>query len=323
MLIACLFLTFAVLWWGTFCLFDRDMVCPAMLFISGYALSVAVAFVSDFALPFDYHWATYGVLVAGVLLFLIPAYLFKQGYSPSIRRLSAPRVTIEFSGWALWLHAGLCFCTAVATVLTYVQVLSGLGVEIETTFSAITAMRNYGIEHPEGTGSPLLLFVSQAKKVFLVTGYFLLLVWARNCAVKQRFGDDKLLLFNCLCCGALILTEGGRGGLVAYVLAGAVLYFIFNRLMNGARVRFTMKGTLAGAVVFSVGCMGFYGMLWVSGRTSGEFDLAGVWHHTSFYLGGSVPLLDNFLETYSIGGVLISLEKKRSIQQCNNCTGWD
>lgn len=187
------------------------------------------------------------------------------------------------------------------TVFVYVQVLSGLDVEVSAA-SAVTAMRNYGIEHPEGTGSVAVLVLNQFKKVFLVTGYFLLLVWARNCAVKRHFRNDKLLLFNCLCCSILITTGGGRGGLVAYVLAGAVVYFLFDRMINGARFRFSLKGLTVGTAVFVVGCTGFYGMLWATGRTAGEFDFAGVWHHTSFCLGGSVPLLDNFLENYSIGG---------------------
>lgn len=57
------------------------------------------------------------------------------------------------------------------------------------------------------------------------------------------------------------MTEGGRGGLVAYVLAGAVLYFISNRIVNGARFRFFRKGLTVESAVFAVGCTGFYGML--------------------------------------------------------------
>ena len=301
MVIAFLVVTFAFLWWrGAFLLFDRDLASPAMLFITGYTLSVTTAFVSDFAIPFDYHWGTYVVLVSGVLLFLVSAYTFKRGYAASTKRLILPVVTVDFSRRFLWLHALLCITVTVVTIFVYVRVLSGLDVEVSAA-SAVPSMRNYGIAHAEGTGSAAVLVLNQFKKVFLVTGYFLLLVWARNCAVKRCFNDDKLLFLNCFCCGVLIMTDGGRGGLVAYVLAGTVLYFMFNRMMNGARFHFSLKVLAVGMVIFIVGCVGFYGMLWATGRTTGEFDLAGVWHHTSFYLGGSVPLLDNFLETYTIG----------------------
>ena len=324
-MITFLFVTFAFLWWATFTLFDRDLANPALLLISGYTLSVTTAFVSDFVLPFEYHWATYGVLVSGMLLFLVPAYVFKRGYVPSIRRLTPPAVAVDFSRSFLRLHALLCLTTAAVTVFVYVRVLSGLDVEVSAA-SAITAMRNYGIEHPEGTGSVAVVVLSQFKKVFLVTGYFLLLVWARNCAVKRSFMDDKLLFFNCLCCGILIMTEGGRGCLVAYVLAGAMLYFAFNRMINGVRFRFSPKGLTVGTAVFVVGCTGFYGMLWATGRTAGEFDFAGVWHHTSFYLGGSVPLLDNFLENYSIEGGTDIFGKETfysALQQINRLGIWE
>ena len=303
MVIISLFVTFAFLWWASFSLFDRDLASPALLFISGYTLSVTTAFVSDFVLPFDYHGRTYVVLLLGVLLFLGPAYVFKRGYADTapIKRLPSIVVQVNFSQSFLWLHAILCMMITAVTILVYVRVLSGLGMEVSAV-SAVPAMRNYRIEHPEGTEVAIMLILNQFQKVFLVTGYFLLLVWVRNCAVKCSFKKDKLLFFNCLCCSVLIMTDGGRGGLVSYVLAGAVLYFVFHRMLDDARFRFSLKELTAGVVVFVVGCMGFYGMLWVTGRTSGEFDLAGVWHHTSFYLGGSVPLLDNFLDTYTIEG---------------------
>ena len=196
MVIVFLVVTFALLWWGSFLLFDRDLASPAMLLISGYTLSVTTAFVSDFALPFDYHWGTYVVLVSGVLLFLVPAYTFKQGYAASTKRLIPPVVTVDFSRSFLWLHALLCITVTVVTIFVYVRVLSGLDVEVSAA-SAATSMRNYCIAHPEGTGSTAVLVVKLVQKVFLVTGYFLLLVWARNCAVKRCFNDDKLLFLNC------------------------------------------------------------------------------------------------------------------------------
>lgn len=153
------------------------------------------------------------------------------------------------------------------TVFVYVQVLSGLDVEVSAA-SAVTAMQNYGIEHPEGTGSVAVLVLNQFKKVFLVTGYFLLLVWARNCAVKRHFRNDKLLLFNCLCCSILITTGGGRGGLVAYVLAGAVVYFLFDRIDKRCEVPFFPERADGGDCGFR---RRLYGVLWdvVGDRTHG------------------------------------------------------
>lgn len=324
MLITVLFLTFVFLWFGTFVLFDRDLASPAMLLMSGYALSIAVAFVSDFAQPFDYHWETYGVLVSGIFLFLIPAYIIKRVYASTDRPSNLFRVIVNFSHSFLWIHALLCLMLTLVSIPIYVQVLSGLGVEV-STLSAITEMRNYGIEHPEGTGSGVVLILNQFKKVFIISGYFILFLWSRNCATKRRFGDDKLLLLNCVCCSAIIITEGGRGGLVAYILAGVVLYFIFDRMLNGARFRFSIKTVAIGAGIFTVGCMGFYGMLWATGRTSGEFDIAGVWHHTSFYLGGSIPLLDNFLDTYVLGEETDIFGKETfyyALQQINRLGLW-
>lgn len=142
-------------------LFDRDLASPTLLLLSGYSLSVTTAFVSDFVLPFDYHWETYGIWVSGMLLFLVPAYGLKQGYSVSIKRLIPSVVTVDFSRNFLWLYAllcltVLCLTVSVTTILVDVQVLSGLDVEVSTE-SAVMAMRNYGSAHPEGTSSVAVL----------------------------------------------------------------------------------------------------------------------------------------------------------------------
>lgn len=55
-------------------MFERDLVCPAMLLMSGYTICAVVAFVAGFSHPHDYSSETLIVLVTGTLLFLIPSY---------------------------------------------------------------------------------------------------------------------------------------------------------------------------------------------------------------------------------------------------------
>ena len=78
-------------------------------------------------------------------------------FRPSIQRLTPSAVAVDFSRNFLRLHAFVCLTTATVTVFVYVQVLSGLDVEVSAA-SAVPAMRNYGIEHPEGTGDAELRF---------------------------------------------------------------------------------------------------------------------------------------------------------------------
>lgn len=81
MLIGLLLIAFLTMWGIAFVLFERDLACPTMLLLSGYTLSVAVAFFSDFKIPFVYHSQTVFVLIVGTLLFCIPAYAIKTCYA--------------------------------------------------------------------------------------------------------------------------------------------------------------------------------------------------------------------------------------------------
>ena len=102
-------------------------------------------------------------------------------------------------------------------------------------------MRNFLITHPEAATLKELLLLNQVKKIFLIGGWFLLYIYARNCAVRWSFYVDKGLFVNLFLVLGLIGTGGGRGGLVAFLVGGIGLYGFFNYVYNGARIRISLK----------------------------------------------------------------------------------
>lgn len=303
MLIGLLLITFLTMWGIAFVLFERDLACPTMLLLSGYTLSVAVAFFSDFKIPFVYHSQTVFVLIVGTLLFYIPAYAIKtcyaggKGVHPDL-----PRSVIDIRSLALLLYAAGLLGTIALSFWVYRDILA----EIKPTLTyaeSVNAMRNYLIANPDGVKIPELFLLNQIKKVFRIAGYFLLVIWARNAVVRRSFVKDKLLFLNLILTVILFGTEGGRTGVVAYVLAGVVLCFFFNRLYNNTRITISGALVVKALGVFLVASVAFYAMLYLSGRQSGALHIGALIHHVQFYLGGSIPLLDNFLLTsLGVGG---------------------
>lgn len=295
-----LFVTFIFLWLIGVSLFDRDWCCPAMLIISGYTLSVMVACVSDIYVPFEYHWMTYGVLVIGLLMYMLPAYIIKIESKTLLKGNNGLYERIEMSRSILWIHAILCLVVLFLTIEIYSSVLTKVG-ESTTFLATIAEMRKFGINNPEGLDLPQLSVINQIKKIFFATGYMFLVIFIRNCVIKPNLKNDKLLLFNCLCCFFLIMTGGGRGSLVAYLLSGVVIYFIYSQIFYGTgKIFFTVKNTFFLFASFVISSTVFYCGLWLTGRENGDFNILELIHHVSFYLGGSIPLFDNFLETYNI-----------------------
>lgn len=310
MLIGLLFIAFLTMWGIAFVIFERDLVCPAMLFISGYTISVGFAFISFFFFPFNYHLETAFILVSGSLLFLIPAYVLKRFLSSDklLVKPSVARSVIEFCPWILFLSSAFLTCVIVLTILTYFQILKDVVPEI-TYASVISAMRSYLIAHPEATTLKELLVLNQIKKIFLIGGWFLLFVYTRNCAVRHNFLKDKGILLNLFLVLILIGTGGGRGGLVAFIFAGMGLYFFFDYLYNKERLRISLKlfaKLIGGGIVVTVF---FFGLLYLTGRRAGAFDMNALWRHVQVYLAAPIPLLDNFLQIpYPGGGELFGRE---------------
>lgn len=130
-----------------------------------------------------------------------------------------------------------------------------------------------------------------------------MVVWVRNAVIRQSFVKDKLLIVNLILSMILLGTEGGRTGIVAYVLAAIALFFLFDRLYNNTRISISVGLVVKMLGVFLAASVAFYAMLYLTGRQSGTFHVGFLIHHVQFYLGGSIPLLDNFLLTsVGVGG---------------------
>lgn len=303
MLIGLLLIAFLTMWGIAFVLFERDLACPTMLLLSGYTLSVAVAFFSDFKIPFVYHSQTVFVLIVGTLLFCIPAYAIKtcyvggKGVHPDL-----PRSVIDIRSLALLLYAAGLLGTIALSFWVYRDILAEIKPTLTLTYAeSVNAMRNYIIANPDGVKIPEFFLLNQVKRIFTIAGYFLLAVWARNAVIRRSFTEDRILFLNLLLTIVLLGTDGGRGAIVAFVLAGIGLVFIFNRLYNNTRITISGALVVKALGVFLVASVAFYAMLYLSGRQSGALHIGALIHHVQFYLGGSIPLLDNFLLT-SLGG---------------------
>lgn len=303
MIISLLFISFLTLWVIAFILFERDLVCPTMLLLSGYTLSVGVAFFSDFKIPFVYHSQTVFVLLVGTFLFCIPAYAIKTCYSDG--KGVQPNLScsvIDIRSFVLLLHAVGLLGTIALSFWVYREIL--LEIKPSLTYAeSVNAMRNYIIANPDAVKIPELFLLNQAKRIFRITGFFFLVVWVRNAVIRQSFVKDKLLIVNLILSMILLGTEGGRTGIVAYVLAAIALFFLFDRLYNNTRISISVGLVVKILGVFLAASVAFYAMLYLTGRQSGTFHVGSLIHHVQFYLGGSIPLLDNFLLTsVGVGG---------------------
>lgn len=241
------------------------------------------------------------MLIVGTLLFCIPAYAIKtcyaggKGVHPDL-----PRSVIDIRSLALLLYAAGLLGTIALSFWVYRDILA----EIKPTLTyaeSVNAMRNYIIANPDGVKIPEFFLLNQGKRIFTIAGYFLLAVWARNAVIRRSFTEDRILFLNLLLTIVLLGTGGGRGAIVAFVLAGIGLVFIFNRLYNNTRITISGALVVKALGVFLVASVAFYAMLYLSGRQSGALHIGALIHHVQFYLGGSIPLLDNFLLT-SLGG---------------------
>ena len=120
-----------------------------------------------------------------------------------------PRGILRFHPGVLWATALLMLMAIVVTLQVYAGLAHG-----RSFAENVATMRFALIDNPDLATTPILMAVGLLKKCLVIVSYFFLYIWARNADVRKTLFGEKLLLMNLGLSVLLLLTNGGRGGVV-------------------------------------------------------------------------------------------------------------
>ncbi len=305
MLIYLLLIIFIILIYLVYRLFDRDLVCPSFLLVSGYTLSVlcATANISEWGI--DLHWKTLGVLTFGTGLFILTAYVVKKYWEKSysdnfvdIEQIQPIRYNQKYLKY---------FCIfQVVVIVVWVhgifQITSELG-EYSNFSERMMAFRIYSSYSNKWLSNLTLQILNQFVQISVnaiyIYLYIMTIIFYRNkCNIKEYLRiirDNLYLLLGIICSVFQILLLGGRLDVIGLVIYCCVLLAIFYKKENKVCYNISFKRFITFLVFSIFGAILFYISKVIVGRGINDISLHNFVPYITMYAGGPIQLLDMFL----------------------------
>lgn len=298
MLIWFLLAIFLFMYVVTYYAFGEDVICPAFILMTGYVgcILAACANIENWAI--DLHWETVGVLVVGTLTFLLTAYFvfrFMRKHYSVFRGIVTDRSVIRVNDRHVKLF---CLFQIVLMVLWVFVILHSTGdmFDGESWTERMVAFRHWSSYSTEWMNDGMFFLINQLAQVVSVSSWIFAYVLLHNYVLNHSLSENRYLILNLVLNVCFQILQGGRGGIVALIMACGMLYIFFDRKCNGRIFKITLWKIvkISGLVCFSA--IAFYYAKALVGRGASDLDFSHVFEYITMYVGGPIQLLDMFLQ---------------------------
>lgn len=283
----------------TFKRFDKDIIAPPVVLVFGYTFSIVCATVNVKNWGIDLHLNTFFVLVYGTLLFVITGYIVKKWiekkytcYEVNIQR---KLTTISINTKYLYVYIAFQILEMIIWVWNIYSVTNSIG-NYERFSERMVAFREWNSYSTDWINNYLYVFINQFRQISTLSPYLFLYIIISNYFIKKNDLINKVMICSVLLSIAQMLLTGGRAEVINLFLVLNLYYAVFYKQLNGKFVNINGKIILKAILLFLLGGIGFYYSKAIVGRGASDISINDVIPYLTLYGGGSIPLLDMFLQ---------------------------
>ena len=273
---------------GLFCIsyfsLGKDLFQPSCIINATWLLSAICSWINLGLWKFELHANTVIVILCALLCIYLVNLFFYKFSNPKKNEKSRPLKFISVNGIVL---AVFVLIQLVTIVLYYREIIriTGGDMSFHAMMKVFRNATSYGME------DEVTFVVRQLAKLSLVTSIVFMFVFCNNYLIGGFKNNKRNLIPSGIYFIQAFLT-GGRYNLAILLIATIVSMVLLRYRQIKKSVRLTFKlfaATVLGFVLISIG---FYGAMYLVGRDSNLNMIS----YIAKYLGGSVPLLDMFLQ---------------------------
>ncbi len=286
----------------TIWLFKKDFFAPAFIVCLVFVISTVFCIYNYERWElWNYHFYTVFVIVSCLVVFIIVSYLTNKlcekktaRNTKSNKALSSNRKNVvgqSIINLNIWIKIGLLALFVGMIVLSVYEVFRIASLtDFDGSFFAMLEnyrkMTSYSLKY-----QPTLLF-RVLQKVTTGLCYVLIYIIIRNLFNKDKFRKNIVYLVCILLFIVQSFTVSARAPILRIAAAALFLIFIFaNRRVKWQKNLFS-KFMKVGAICFVVLLIGFFATKGLTGRGKNYDPM----NYLSIYAGGSIELLDLYLE---------------------------
>jgi len=298
MLIYLLLAIFIAMLYITYTKFDKDIVAPAFVLVSGYTFSIICAIANVDAWKIDLHWQTVGVLTYGTGLFVITGYLVKRYMQKRYEKENHEEkvlVPIQYNKKYVKYFCVFQIVVMALWIANIYYVTSQLG-DFNSFSEMMVAFRNWSSYSTEWIGSKLYFVINQFAQICGASVPVFTYLFTYNYVVKNTVREDALSVLPFGLSVGLMLLGGGRLGILQFVMCFCMLVIFFRRKINKKIFLLKLKVVVMMIASIILGSVLFYYAKALVGRGASNLSTAHIFSYITMYVGGPIQLLDMFLQ---------------------------
>ena len=263
-----------------------DLLSPSVLYIGGFFIAIFAASLNIDTWGIELHFKTVVVLLLGLIGFICGEGFARKTVRHGYKNLKKNYYRIN----PLFMIIIICI-DIVLTYMLYKEIirLSAFAHDYYKNIGVMTAFKS-----ALGEGYQLNEMVEQLLKISTSMAYICTFVIINNTVIEKRIRlKDNLLYFLVIFIFIIqSFLKGGRGGLILYVFyITFIVYFYAKSNRNWSRL-VSDKFLKRVGLIFILLIVGFYYSKTLVGRSSTE----SIFDYTTRYFGGSIALLDLYME---------------------------
>lgn len=269
-------------------LYRGDILDPSIIIVSTFLFSSLCALYSIDLWKMALSWTTYWVIFGGILVFclggafirLCGGVLHKQNKKRQINF-----IVIEKDKLGIFMMATI----AIAIIYAYFIFKIARQAGANGSWSIIMNVYRTTTSHSLSEDS-IPTIVTYLFRLCIMGGYIILYVLVNNYLITKRI--DKGLLVSLLTILGISLLSGGRTDIMRFICAGITLYFVLYHRFKGWIFRF--KPRQAGKII--IGILALAVLFYLLKGAVGRLNQTTLFYYISYYVGGSIELLDLFIK---------------------------
>ena len=296
MLIYILFFVFLVLMIGSYFLFKKDIIEPAIIFTIAYTISTFCAMVNVEYWNIDLKLETFLILLFGGVEFIAISYLIHRLYEKKYKEVDGNKIEgkkIKIAKWKVVLIIIYDIIVIVLLINSILDIAKQFG-EYSSFSEALSIFRD-NTSYDVKTNLPKI--ISILLKPIYATAYIFMFIYLNNIIYENQKTIKNILSKTIYLVPVVLyivecLVQSNRLSIITLILAGFIMYIILLYQKQSWKKKISLKSIMILAMVAVIGLIVFY----FSARLIGRKVSKNAFQYITMYCGGSIECFDLYLE---------------------------
>lgn len=271
-------------------IYKGDILEPTVIICATFSFSTLCSIYSIDIWKMNLSWETYGVLVGGISLFFLVGILTHAFFKIKEGNIAVHQTrVIDVTNGNFYLFDIVIMGISLTYLLFIIQIARRHGAS--GSWSTMMNVYRSVTSHSITSDASIPSILEYAYRFCIVSGYMILYIIINNYIASKRINQTALFTFVLIATASLL--SGGRADLMRFLCAGVTFYWILEHRNSGWKIRYDFKKIIKFGLLFLVACYIFFALK----RTVGRLNETTLLYYISYYVGGSVELLDLFLKS--------------------------